>query len=71
MDLDFDIAMVALELILVSRARGKFFSKDYISNWIHKSWAEAPNREAEVITLSKGWFMVTFKNIETLECVLA
>ena len=70
-DLQFNSVMAASELILVGRARDKVFSADYIFDWIQRSWVEAPEGGAEVITLSKGWFMVKFKKIETLEWVLA
>lgn len=51
--LHFDSMMVASELILVGRARGKFFSANYIMEWIQNNWTTSPNMDFEVITLTK------------------
>lgn len=63
-DLHFDRVMEASKSILVGRARG------IIIEWINRSWVETLDREVEVITLSKGWFIMNFKNSKTLEWVL-
>lgn len=70
-DLHFESVVETSELILVGRARGKFFSANNIMEWIQNIWSTAPHIDVEVITLTKGWFMVTFKNDTTLEWVLA
>ena len=70
-DLHFDHIMATSESILVGIARDKFFLVEYITKWINRSWLEALDKDVEVITLSKGWFMVSFKNAEMLEWVLS
>ena len=57
--------MAALETILVGIARGKIFSAQLIADWIEQYWGESLDKEVEVITLSKGWFMIKFENKET------
>ena len=57
--------MVALETILVGIAHGKFFSAQFIGDWIEQYWGESLYKEVEMITLSKGWFMIRFANKET------
>ena len=70
-DLHFDHVMSTSELILAGISRDKFFLVEYITEWINRSRLEALDRDVEVITLSKGWFMVSFKNVEMLEWVLS
>lgn len=69
-NMHFDSVMVASESILVGRVREKYYLAEYITEWIGKNSDSAPNREVEVIIVLKGWFMLRFNNVATLECVM-
>ena len=65
MDIQVNRMMATLETILMGIARVKSFSTQFIADWIEQYWAEYLDKEVEVITLSKGWFMIRFVNKET------
>ena len=53
-DIRIDEAMEASETILVGRVRGRKFSADYIMDWVHSEWKEAPGQPNEIKILDRG-----------------
>jgi len=69
-DVQIEEAMEVAESTVVGRARGKFFSVQFIHKSVEQQWKKNVGDAFKVSGLAKGWFMIQFVKKEMVDWVL-